>query len=279
MDGAMTSDFVDSDGFQLEWLRAGTGIPMLIIGGAHFYPQYFPEAMRDHFDMVFCDSRHWVTTPKGFDLSTLTLEMIADDYERIRVAAGLERPIVVGQSQHAYHALVYARRHPDRVRGVVLVAARRPSDNGDEGEFFERDASPERKAQDARIRAAVPAPDQPVTSADFIDRYVANSAYFWFDPEVDRRYLWEGTVANIPVFDRMWDDDMLGGIRLEPSDIPTFLALGRYDYSAPYHEWDPFRPLFSNLTYRLYERSAHQPPFEQPDEFTADMVEWARTLV
>jgi proline iminopeptidase len=274
----MSTGTVERDDFILHWVREGTGIPMLVIGGSRFYPRYFPEAMRDHFDMVFCDSRHWAETPEGFDLSRLTLDMIADDYEQIRIATGLERPIVVGQSQHAYHALAYARRYPDRVRGVVLVAASPPSENGDRGEFFERDASPERKAQDARLRAAVPAPRQPVTSAEFIDRYVANSAYFWFDPEVDRRYLWDGTVANIPVFDRMWDDDMLGGFRLEPSDIRTFLAVGRYDYSAPYYEWDAFRPLFSRLTSRLYERSAHQPPFEQPEEFTADVVAWAGTL-
>jgi proline iminopeptidase len=278
MEGAMPRGIVDCDGFQLEWVRVGMGIPMLIIGGAHFYPQYFPEAMRDHFDMVFCDSRHWVTTPKGFNLSTLTLDMIADDYERVRVATGLERPIVVGHSQHGYHALMYARRYPDRVRGVAVVASSPPSDGNDD-DFFERDASPARKAADARIRAAAQAPSRATTSDEFIDRYVAESAYFWFDPEIDRRYLWEGTEANLAVFDRMWDDDMLGGVRLEPSATPTFLALGRYDYGNPYYAWDSFRPLFSNLTYRLYERSAHQPPMEQPDAFTADMVEWARTLV
>src|SRR5689334_13161609 len=122
---------------------------MLVIGGSQWYRPYFPAAMRESFDMVFCDCRHWTETPDGFDLSTLTLDMIADDYERIRAATGLDRPIVVGQSQHAYHALVYARRYPDQVRGVAIVASGPPSDDDDgEDDFFERDASPERKAAD-----------------------------------------------------------------------------------------------------------------------------------
>jgi proline iminopeptidase len=268
---------IDRDGFRLGWVREGAGIPMLVIGGATFYPKYFPQAMRDTFDMVFCDSRHWVPTPDGYDLSTLTLDDIADDYEHIRTAAGLDRPIVVGQSIHAYHALAYARRYPDRVRGVAIVAMGPPTDDDDD-DFFERDASPARKAADARIRAAVKVPERIETSEQFIDRYVAHSAYFWYEPEVDHRDLWVGTEANVAVFNRMWEDDMLAGFRLEPTDTPTFLALGRYDYANPYYQWDRFRPLFTNLTSHLYERSAHQPPFEEPEAFTADITRWARAL-
>ena len=270
---------VDRDGFQLAWVREGQGTPMLVLGAARFYPRYFPPAMREHFDMVFCDLRQWADTPDGFDIATITRDMFSDDIEGVRTATGLDRPIVMGQSQHGYMALEFAKRYPDRVRGVVVIASGAPVDAEGEAEaFFDREASPERRAADARNRATHRFPEHVETSRDFIERYLANDAYFWYDTETDHSYLWEGVDINLAVMRQALSDDAFGGLQLEPSDTPTFLALGRFDYANPYYQWDAFRPLFSNLRYRLYERSAHQPPNEQPDEFTADLVEWASGL-
>lgn len=275
----MRTGTVDRDGFELGWIREGQGIPMLVLGAARFYAQYFPAAMREHFDMVFCDLRQWVPTPDGFDVTTITRDTFSDDIEAVRVATGLDHPIVVGQSQHGYMALAYAQRYPERVRGVVVVAVTPPTDDDEDPHaFFERDASPERRAADARIRAAHPVPERLVTSRDYIERYIANDAYNWFEPESDHNYLWDGTEMNVGVLEQVWTEEAFGGFRVEPSATPTFLALGRYDYFNPYYEWDAHRSAFSNLRSRLYQRSAHQPPFEEPAAFTADVVEWAGTL-
>ena len=55
-------------------------------------------------------------------------------------------------------------------------------------------------------------------------------------------------------------------------------TLGRYDYVAPYALWDEPRQRLSSLTYRLYERSGHTPPYEEPEAFTADLLAWAADL-
>src|SRR4051812_44548054 len=99
------SGTLDRDGFMLHWVREGSGIPMLVVGSHHFYRRYFPQALRDHFDIVFGDSRQWSPTPSGFDLTSLTINTFADDIEAIRETTGLDRPIVVGQSQHGAIAL------------------------------------------------------------------------------------------------------------------------------------------------------------------------------
>jgi proline iminopeptidase len=271
----MLSGTVDCEGFQLEWVREGRGIPMLVLGTSRFYQRYFPAAMRTHFDMVFCDLRQWVPTPDGFDIAKITRDTFSDDIERVRTATSLDRPIVVGQSQHGYMALEYGRRYPDRVRGVAVIAIAPPDHVDDSAAFFQRDATPERQAADARIRASRRVPEHVETPRDFVDLYLAEEAYWWFDPEADHSYLWEGVEANVGVHDQVWADKAFGGFRLEPSATPTFLALGRYDYFNPYYSWDPYLPLFSNLRSRLYERSAHHPPNEQPAEFTADLVAWS----
>jgi pimeloyl-ACP methyl ester carboxylesterase len=69
-----------------------------------------------------------------------------------------------------------------------------------------------------------------------------------------------------------------GGYQVGPLDLPTFLALGRYEYMIPFYLWDRSKQHLSNLRYKLYEKSGHHPPYEQPDEFAADLLEWARDL-
>src|SRR5215471_17523820 len=106
---------VDRDGFKLEWTREGTGIPILVLGASRFYARYFPQSLREHFEMVFCDLRQWAPTPDGFDISTITRDTFSEDVAAICRAAGLDRPIVAGQSHHGLIALEYARHSPEDV--------------------------------------------------------------------------------------------------------------------------------------------------------------------
>jgi len=272
---------IDRDGFKLEWGREGRGLPMMVLGARKFYPRYFPQAMRSHFEMVFCDLRQWVPTPGDFDIRTITRDTFSEDVEAVRRAAGLERPIVVGQSQHGAIALEYARHSPASVRGVVAVGPPPPagSDAGLESarDFFERDASAARKAAHARYMATRRASIE--TAQDFIDDYVTDPAWYWFDYTFDCSPLWDGVdVINMAVMDQLFEPEGLGGYQVAGLASPVFLALGRYDYGVPYHVWDEPRKGLGSLRYRLYERSGHHPPYEQPSEFVADLVAWATAL-
>src|SRR5262249_30063267 len=89
---------VDRDGFTLEWAREGSGPPMMVLGARHFYPRYFSQSLRDHFEIVFCDLRQWVPSPSGFDISTITRDTFSEDIDALRQAVGFDRPIVAGQS-------------------------------------------------------------------------------------------------------------------------------------------------------------------------------------
>jgi pimeloyl-ACP methyl ester carboxylesterase len=58
----------------------------------------------------------------------------------------------------------------------------------------------------------------------------------------------------------------------------VFLAVGRYDYFTPSYTWDEEKKHLARLRYKLYDKSGHHTPYEQPDEFTDDVVEWAKGL-
>lgn len=56
--------------------------------------------------------------------------------------------------------------------------------------------------------------------------------------------------------------------------VPLFLAHGRYDDVVPYKLWEGIVEKLPNARFHLFERSGHQPFFEEPDEFIAAVTDW-----
>ena len=100
----------------------------------------------------------------------------------------------------------------------------------------------------------------------------------WYDYTFDCSPLWEGVDVNLAVMDQVFAPEAFGGYQVGPLEVPTFLALGRYDYMIPFSLWDRPKQRLTDLRYKLYEKSGHHPPYEQPDEFCADLTEWAKDL-
>jgi proline iminopeptidase len=268
------------DRFSLEVIREGSGVPLLIVGSARLYRRAFPQTMREHFEIVFCDLRPYVEAPASFNRTTITLQTHIDDIEAIRQAAGLDRPVVLGHSIHGAIALAYARQHPGSVRGVVSIGGT-PIGGGQLwqalADNFEQNAGPQRLAAHEQNLSSRRSPTTYDTRQDVVDRYLADGAMYWYDPAFDASAMWEGIDVNMPLYIELFNT-FGDSYQVEPVDVPLFLALGRHDYMAPYHLWDEPRHRFSDLRYRLYDQSGHFPQLEQPDDFVGDLTEWARTL-
>ena len=272
---------VDRDGFALDWVREGNGMPMLIVGPPRYYRRVYPADLGENFEIVFGNNRGFTPPPKGFDVTTITRNTFYDDIEAIRQAAGLMRPVVVGHSMAGAIALEYARRYPDSVRGVAAIASTpigtdQLSQHVDG--FFEQDADEERRAAHQHNLATRRVPDTVTTGRDFADAYIANGALYWYDPAFDASPLWDGVEAQMDATNHTFGT-LFGHYRLEPLDVPVFLGLGRYDYVCPHDLWDDeIRRRLPKLHYRLYDKSGHTPPYEEPQRFTADITAWAKTL-
>ena len=98
------------------------------------------------------------------------------------------------------------------------------------------------------------------------------------DQDFDCSYLWDGVEINLAVMEQLFEPAGLGDWDVSNDAVPTFLAMGRYDYDHPYYLWDRSRERLSPLTYRMYERSGHHPPVEQPEEFASDVLAWTVAL-
>ncbi len=178
-----------------------------------------------------------VPIPVGFNVSTISRDTFSEDVEAVRLAAGLDRPIVAGHSQHGAIALEYAHRFPGSARGVLAIAPVPPAGSleGLESaeDFLRRTAAPERLAADRQNKASPRATASIETSQDFIASYLLGDALRWYDYTFDASPLWEGVEVNLAVEERVFAPEVLGGYQVQPLDVPVFLALGRYDYGIP----------------------------------------------
>jgi proline iminopeptidase len=121
------------DGHRIYWEESGTpaGIPALHLHGGPG-ATLGPGGYRNKFDpsrfrIVGIDQRGCgrsqprVTAP-GYDLAQNTTGHLIADIERVRERLGIDRWLLNGVSWGSTLALGYARAHPDRVLGIVLMA-------------------------------------------------------------------------------------------------------------------------------------------------------------
>jgi proline iminopeptidase len=255
------------DGQRIHWERVGTagGLPAVYLhggpgsGATHGARRYFdPEA----FDAVLFDqrgcgrSRPLADSPE-VDLSVNTTDHLVADIERLREHLRIDSWIVVGISWGCTLGLVYAQRHPDRVRGMVLGAV--TSGTRREIAWITRDMGRLFPVEWEEFLGLVPASDRTGDLAAAYARLLADP-----DPavrhEAARRWCaWEDThVSLMPgwtpasryddpsfrsVFARLVTHYWSNGCFLEEGEvlrnleriahIPAVLVHGRYDVSGP----------------------------------------------
>lgn len=279
--GAAARGTIRSGAFDLSYSAEGSGPPAIVIGSAVYYPRIFSAALRQSLMLVFLDHRGFAKASGDVPVSEYALDLVLHDIERARVHLGLGKIVIIGHSGHGYMALEYAKRYPDHVSHVVMIATG-PSHSAEHMQALERhwqeSVCPERKERLARDLALLPAEIEAAPEKRFVTYCVRMGARSWYDHTFDAAPLWEGVHVNMPAFDHLWgevfrDIDIAKG--LERLDVPVLLALGRYDYLvAPYAAWEPYRDSFRDLTVRVFERSGHTPPFEESGLFDAELLRW-----
>jgi proline iminopeptidase len=164
----------------------------------------FSPGLRDRLRWVFVDLRHFATSDPSFPLDRISIELYADDIERIRQTLEMGDVVVIGHSTHGCIALEYARRHPEHVRGVVVMGSYphfsdELPDAADR--LWESDASDERKEILAREMAELtPEVRATLSPVDFFVReYVADGPRNWYDPSYDSTSLRECVEFDGPV--------------------------------------------------------------------------------
>ncbi len=255
------------DGHTLYWEEIGNpaGTPVVYLHGGpgsgcspgsrrHFDPAAYRAVL---FDQRGCGrSRPLASTPDA-DLSMNTTDRLVADIEALREHLGIDRWVVVGVSWGVTLGLVYAQRHPHRVRAMVLAAV--TAGTRRETTWITRDMGRVFPREWEQFATLVPPAERDGDLAAAYARLLADP-----DPAVRERAAlawcqWEDThVSLMPgwepspryqdpefrlIFARLvthyWshgcflaDGEVMAGMpRL--ADIPAVLIHGRWDVSGP----------------------------------------------
>ena len=263
--------------FRLQYRIEGTGSPAIIIGSSIYLPRAFSQNLRKHLRLVFLDHRGYAPSPGPMDAIRFAPDTLLEDIEQARRVLGLGRIVVIGHSIHSLMALEYAKKYPENVSHVVMIGPPVFHAATDEArdQYWQEFASPERKAIMEENKQRLPDEQLAILPRGqrFIRSYIRDGPRTWYNPRFDASPLWEGVEANDDYTPKFLDIDITQG--LDTFNIPTFLALGRYDFRvAPPFTWDNISPKFIDLTINLFEQSGHWPHYEEAALFDAELLRW-----
>ncbi len=272
---ATIQDF-EIDGFSLKVSICGKNSPAIVIGSHKYYPRTFSYNLGKKLQLIYVDTRGFTKNDPVHNEADFTLEKIIQDIEMIRQKLGFEKIILIGHSIHAFMALEYAKKYPNVVSHLVLIASSPisgPDLFKEADRYFDESVSPERKITFAKnMEAFLTNDDQ-----SFTRRMLAFGPRLWYSHAFDASHLWEEVEMNNLGSDIIWGTMFTNyetARVVRNIKCPVFLALGRFDYFNPPHLWEKYRENFSDLTIRIFEKSSHTPQLEEPDNFDRELMEW-----
>ena len=279
-----SSGFIDVEGARLQYIIEGKGKNLLIPHDRLLMSRVISKNLRNHFRIIFVDTRCEVPHKNGFDVNKVTLKTLVDDVEHVRKILGLKRVIFFGHSIWGFLALEYSRQYPQNTSHVILNATPPGFPESIEeymkkaNEYWESYASDERKTILKQNWEKLPkdALSKLSKSDAEILTNITNGPMYWYDPKYDCSWLYEGAFWN-PAYKLyeiiMSNYDIGSG---EKINMPIFLSLGRHDYVVPYILWDTQKEKLPTLSYNLFERSGHFPMLEEQELFDKKLIEWIK---
>ncbi len=268
---------VPVNGARLHCTTRGHGAVCLVptaIGTTPYERMTSPH-LTDCFTLAYVDLRGGGrSTGQPADLS---FDVLADDLDAVRAALAVDRVAVLGHSILGVLAIEYARRRPSHVSHVIVAGTPPRGDMtwlaSQAAAFFERDATEDRKRALRERLAALPPGASPAQALH------AQAPMRFFDATFDSAPLFAGAETNpallahlMGALTRAWD------VLADASSlqVPIFIAHGRYDYTVPHVLWDGVAPRIPRATLKVFERSGHQPFFEEPNRFVDEVTSWMR---
>ncbi|MFP5378068.1 MAG: alpha/beta fold hydrolase, partial [Acidimicrobiia bacterium] len=252
------------NGTTLEYEQVGAGPTCVVlpgwIGADHRYLRPGLDCLARHLRLVYYDHR------AGF-----SMEQAADDAAGLAGAVDAGPVLLLGHHTGASVAIEAALRHPERVRGLVLVGAT-PGELG-RGESladgFEAPPTP----PEAEVLQRVP----PGSDAE-LEATMTGLEQFFFHrlgrPEAGTtfaRSTFSSAVARDAYMPLAWWSavDRLGGL-----DVPALVLVGRHDvFHGPFQSSRIARHA-PRATPVVLEESGHLPWVEEPGAFVGAVAAW-----
>ncbi|MFB7586439.1 alpha/beta fold hydrolase [Streptomyces sp. NPDC056169] len=265
-------DFAEmTDGIPLAYEDRGSGPALLLVHG-HPFDHTMWQPQIDRFSrthrVLAPDLRGYGITPLGARPDFTDLGDFAEDLVDLLGHLKIQECVVAGLSMGGQIAMELHRRHPERVRGLVLA-----------------DTFPAAETEDGKAARNAMA-----------DRLLAGGAGAmreYADEVLDRMVAPYNTHAAPHVHRMMCATDPVGAAaalrgRAERPDyreslttvaVPALVVVGRDDTYTPVADAEEMHALLPDSTLAVIERAAHLPNLERPEEFDSVLDSYLRSLV
>jgi pimeloyl-ACP methyl ester carboxylesterase len=254
-------------GTSLDYEVRGSGPPVLFL---HAFPldksmwEAQARALASTHTVVRFDARGFGGTPPGDGL--LTMERIADDAAALLDHLSLSRVALVGLSMGGYAAFAFVRRHPDRLRALVLADTRTAPDSVEQRQS--------RAAQADRVRREGPAG----IVDGFLQKAVGESTHKE-RPEVVARV--RETILGAPA--RGVVDALAGlaarsdsGATLREIKVPTLVICGAEDALTPVADAEAIHRGVPGSVLEVIPKAGHLSNLEDPAAFNRALTGFLR---
>lgn len=249
---------------ELAYREVGSGLPLVLL---HAFPLSSAMWMEQRNELGgLCR----VITPdqRGFGGSALgedppSLDAAADDVAELLDRLDLDRVVLGGLSMGGYVAMAFLRRHPDRVRALVLADTKASADP---------DAA---RANRERIAAAVESDETSTVLVDDVLPALLGTT------TVERRPLVSGRVRGLvqaaPAAAVAWAQRAMAARpdsfdTLRGFDRPALVVVGEEDVLSPPSDAEAMAAALAQARLAVMPKAGHLTAVETPEAFNAEVA-------
>ncbi len=276
---------VDIGDCKLYCEQEGQGTPLVLLHGGpgathHEFHPYLSQA-KDFARIIYYDQRGCGLSDyqpgKGY-----SVDQAADDLERLRQALGINQWVVLGHSYGGFLAQYYATKHPENVKGLVLLCA----STGLHGESLpsrqQEFIAPEERQKMSQIRKI-----RDLSMAQLVYNNHLNGDW-------KRQSYYEPTreqLAQTALYEWVHDfDHNFNGVMSRSQDavdlegaftqspVPTLILEGKWDMTWNTDKPERFRKNHPNARLITFEASGHSPFEDEPEVFFPVLKEFLTAL-
>jgi proline iminopeptidase len=237
-------------------------------------------SLEKRFTVVYLDTRGTGRSGRARLATEYTWDHLVADLDALRDHLKQDRVWLMGHSDGGVQVLHYACKHPQRVRGMLLLDTIAVSDAKREADVAERRAR--RKGQ-PWYNDAVKLRGMPKSDAEFDQMLEASGPLYWSDPKKGERFkddmaASKASVAALEGSVKSKRSQFDLRERLKKVSAPALIVVGDDDFVCSPESATVLHLCLPNSKYLLIEKCGHFPWLEQPAVFEERVPQFLAAL-